>query len=585
MSTTDKLLKAGKHKVRRHYGGNGDTPTAYTGDIIILPGGGVSITDCGHELFPKIAKTSTMFMRGNVPATVRTTDNGTIEIEILRPAAARSSFEKYGKFHKWVSGSEGGQVLKPANLAEDMARALLESQEARQYLPAINGLIGCPVLFSDGDIAGPGYHAASGLLVTGGKLPPPVPMAEAVASLQELLAEYDFQTPGDRSRALATMLTPGLKIGGHIKSNVASDTREADKSQSGKTYGQKVNAAIYNERVQIVSQKEGGVGSVDESLASTLIRGRPFIQLDNFRGRFNSANVEALLTAEHSFPVREPHAREVTIDPQRFFIGLTSNGVDCTRDYANRACIIRIKKRVGYTFKTYPEGDLLEHVRARQPYYLGCVFAIIREWIAQGRPRTNETRHDFREWCTVLDWIVQNICGQAPLIDGHQAAQERVSNPALTFLRKLALAVADQQRTGEKLIASELYEIAEGADVDVPGLREPDESHGKRQIGVVLGRVFKDSASIEIDGFTVIREEAETRREDGGSYVAKSYTFTIATPEERTGAQGAQDIQCSGKPPGFSGSIESCAPCAETVPPELPLTPEPVEDVNAAFRV
>ena len=126
------------------------------------------------------------------------------------------------------------------------------------------------------------------------------------------------------------------------------------------------------------------------------------------------------------------------------------------------------------------------------------MFAIVREWIAHGRQRTNETRHDFREWCQALDCIIQNIVGEAPLMDGHQAAQDRVSNPALTFLRKLALAVADQDRLSETLIASVLYEIAEAGDVTVPGLKEPNEEHGKRQVGVVMARLFKTTNQIEL---------------------------------------------------------------------------------------
>ena len=74
------------------------------------------------------------------------------------------------------------------------------------------------------------------------------------------------------------------------------------------------------------------------------------------------------------------------IDPSRFFLMLTSNGVETTRDFANRGSIVRNRKREGYTFNQYPEGDLLEHVRACQPHYLGAVFAIIREWIELGCP-------------------------------------------------------------------------------------------------------------------------------------------------------------------------------------------------------
>lgn len=532
---------------------------------IILPGGGVTITATANELFPRIAETRTMFTRGGAVCVTRRNESGALELEIVRPAAARSLLERYGDFMAWRVGSEGEAVLKPVVLPEDMARALLESQPAREYLPPIAGLVNCPVMFGDDDIAGPGYHAASGLLITGGKLPPTVPTAEAVASLLGLLEEFDFQSPSDLSRAMASIITPALKLGGHIRGNVPADCAEADKSQSGKTYRQKLLAAIYNERPALVTSRAGGVGSTDESFNSQLIAGRPFIQLDNFRGKHDSPHLEAFLTAEQTFPARVPHCREINVDPSRFFVLLTSNGVETTRDFANRANIIRIRKREGYTFKNYPEGDLLEHVRARQSYYLGCVFAVLREWIQQGRQRTAETRHDFREWVQVCDWIVQRVCALSPMMDGHKAAQERASNPALTFLRRLALAVRDDNRTGERLIASQLYEIAEAAGIEIPGLREADEEQGKRHIGIILGRVFKTGSVVEVDGFTVTREEAETRRETGGNYVAKSYTFTTQT---RTGAQDAQDSKCSGKSPHFSGSIDSCAPCAETTTPQ-----------------
>jgi hypothetical protein len=233
-----------------------------------------------------------------------------------------------------------------------------------------------------------------------------------------------------------------------------------------------------------------------------------------------------MLTAEKSFPVRVPHCGQVEIDPSRFFVMLTSNGIETTRDFANRCSIVRIRKHPdNYQFRVFPEGDLLEHVRACQPYYLGAVFAIVQRWIELGRPLSNETRHDFHGWVKTLDWIVQKILGQAPLMDGHQASQERVSNPALTFLRKLALAVADQDRLGESLIASVLYEIADSTEVDIPGLREPDEDKGKLLIGSIMGRLFKPGDSLTVDGFTVTRQETETDRRDGGTFIAKTYRF------------------------------------------------------------
>src|SRR5262249_14412663 len=160
-----------------------------------------------------------------------------------------------------------------------------------------------------------------------------------------------------------SFLAPALKLGGFLKGRVPADVAEADQSQSGKTYRQKLVAAAYNEQVSLVTHKEGGEGSVDESLSQQLVAGRPFIQFANCRGRLSSPHLEAFLTAEGSFPCRIPHKGELMVKPENFFICLTSNGVDTTRDFANRSSIIRIRKKpAGFAFRKYDEGDLLAHV-------------------------------------------------------------------------------------------------------------------------------------------------------------------------------------------------------------------------------
>jgi hypothetical protein len=510
-----------------------DVGAATTNGGIILPGSGITIKATAEELFKRIAPTQTMFIRGGAVAGIAENNDGTSALEVIGPAAARSKFESYATFWVWRVGRDGQLVLKPAIIPQEMAMALLASEEARKLLLNIAGLINCPVIVSTNgevQIVGKGYHPDTGLFVTGGQTPPQIALSEAVTTLLELVSEFDFQSPGDRSRALASFITPSLKLGRHLHRNVPADVAEADQSQSGKTYRQKLVAAVYNETVSLVTCRSGGVGSVDESLNAQLIAGRPFIQLDNFRGKFDSPHVEALLTAEKSFPVRVPYSSEVMIDPGWFIVMLTSNGVETTRDFANRGSIVRIRKREqGFEFRRYPEGDLLEHIRACQPHYLGAVFAIVRRWNELGRQRSNETRHDFREWVQTLDWILQNILGEAPLMDGHQAAQERVSNPALTFLRKLALAVAEQDRLGVRLIASELYEIADSAEVDIPGLRAPDEGKGKLLIGSVLARLFKARDYLILDDFKVTRYETETERSNGGGkYPSRTYQFERA---------------------------------------------------------
>jgi hypothetical protein len=145
------------------------------------------------------------------------------------------------------------------------------------------------------------------------------------------------------------------------------------------------------------------------------------------------------------------------------------------------------------------------HVVASQAYFLGCVFSVIAEWAAKGQPRTTETRHDFREWAQTLDWIVRNIFAAAPLLDSHDEARERVSDPRRIWLRALCIALRDGGHTGE-FYASQLAEYVCEHGLTPPNVREDaDEASVARAIGKIMAANFRDSEEVEIDGFTIQR--------------------------------------------------------------------------------
>ncbi len=507
-------------------------PNLSDSTVVILPGGNVPITKSAIDLFRLLAPTHRVFRRGKAVVKLYRNLAGITVLEPLRPSAARSFFETFANFFAWRKGKHDNWVLKPAIVPEETARAFIDCGAAADLLPTINGLANCPIITEDDgglEICGPGFDVRSGILVQRGETPPIVPLEEAVSSLKQLHSEFHFQSAGDESRAMAALITPALKMGNLISGPIPADVAEADQSQSGKTYRQKMTAAVYNEQPALVPLKRGGVGSTDESFFAMLVNGRPFIQFDNYRGVLDSPALEAFLTATGSFPCRIPHCQEIEVDPSRFFVLMTSNGVETTRDLANRSSIVRILKRTGVQFP-----DTLGILRDRQAYYLGCVFGIVRAWHLRGKLRSGELRHDFREWCQTLDWIVQEVFNMAPLMDGHVAAQERVSTPALTFLRRLAL---EAERTGNldaPLMASQLFELAENADIEIPGLKEQDQrdaDKGKKMIGIKLAPIFKSNLTVELDAFVVTRSESSRERDcddGGGNYTVKTYTFAKA---------------------------------------------------------
>ena len=216
----------------------------------------------------------------------------------------------------------------PAMPKDDHAKLLMASEEARLLLPKVRLIVRFPVLTLRGDqvrLITSGYDPETQILVWRGLNVPDVPLAEAVQSILELFAEYEFETPSDLSRAVSALLTPALRLGEHIKKRVPVFVVEANDSQAGKGYLLELIAAVYGEVPRLVTRREGGVGSVDESFDQRLLEGAPFIVFDNVRGKINSQHLEGFITSPGDFSARVPHREAHPSTPT-----CTSSGLPAT---------------------------------------------------------------------------------------------------------------------------------------------------------------------------------------------------------------------------------------------------------------
>jgi len=385
-----------------------------------------------------------------------------------------SRFEDYAQFVKLVRAEDGDWQSVPVTLKEQDAKLLLETRHRKAELDTIQGIMQFPLLVERDHqlvLLQNGYDRQSGLFITNPAPVAEVSLATAVQSLRALLDDYSFQSDGDFSRALASFLTPALKFGGFINGPIPIDVGEADESQAGKSFRQTLVPALYNHRMTILTVSRGGVGSLDERLYEALIRGKSFIQIDNVRGKLDSQVLESLVTAHGEFSSRAAFIRNTPVDCSKAMLFVSSNGFMTTPDLANRSSIIRLRRQPGHIWRTYAGLDLRQHIQAHLADYQGAVMAVIRQWHAQGKPRTEETRHSFQDWCQILDWIVQNVLMEAPLLDGHESAKLRCTNPHLSFIRQVALAVEATGRLETPFSASNIVELCEQQDIQIPGLR------------------------------------------------------------------------------------------------------------------
>jgi len=510
-----------------------------------LPGGEQTISDASAALGKLFAAKQTHFMRGESIFRVAGDENGHHRLIRVCPAGFASDCEQVASLVKMVQGGEGPE-LKPAICSEPTARSILTSQAFRIELPPLRVLSRCPVLVDrDGQLVEVvGYDRPSGIYASG-ESPELVGLDDAKRLLHEAISGFRFATPADRSRAMAALITPALVAGGLLQGRAPIDLGEADQSQTGKGYRNKITAAIYNHTPVAISQQRAGVGSLEESFDCALIAGKTFIALDNVRGKVDSQKIESFLT-EDTYFARAAYHSNTEIDPRRVYVMFTSNKADMTTDLANRSSCVRILKQPdGFHYPSFPEGDILQRIRARQPLYLGAVFAVVKAWHAAGRPRTTETRHDFRAWAQSLDWIVQNLLSCDPLLDGHRETQRRMTNPAMNWLRDVALAAIAQNREGEWLIAADLIDIIDAdGGIDLPGLRDgcdlEDERARKSALqhtGRRLKQCFGQQDRIELDQLVIDRECTI----DEGRHERRRYRICQKVPLE-TAADGRSGI-------------------------------------------
>ena len=502
---------------------------------VILPGKGVCITDTANmlaEAYQDSHAEARLYNRGNAVFCVTRDNNGAM-LTALSSQRACSEFELVSTLLKIGQSGLEKTISSPAT-----AKTLLSSSTFLNSIPKINLVTNSPVILKNEDNTCRvvnSYDAKSGILSTGVPAEE-VPLDEAIKMLNNLLSDFNFQGAGDKSRALAALLTPALVSGKVLDARAPIMMLQADKSQSGKGFFTKLLGAVYNELPSTVAQRTGGVGSIDENFDAALTLGRPVIVIDNLRGKLNSPQMEAFMTAD-IYSARIPYSEPATIDPRRYFIMATSNNFDLTPDMANRSCFIRIRKQKRtYSYQTFPEGNILRHIKANQPKYLGAVFAVVKEWVRLGCKTMPFSDHDFRDWCSALDWIVRNILHEVPLMDGHREAQLYTQCPDIEWLQNTWKCVSGLGSAKEALTAYQVAECCDCGEIELPGaqgmpLKELDDSGVRQvcsQIGRRLNKLFKDLGEddeIRLSAFSLVRETKKVRYPGGNSDMATFYSF------------------------------------------------------------
>jgi hypothetical protein len=466
------------------------------------------------------------------------------------------------------------EVLRQKLCSSDNAKALLQTNAVKQFLPPIQTILNSPVFAEDQEgrliVLSQGYHRHNGgtYVLSGRHIIEDLDVKAAVEVLLGLIEDFYFASAADKSRCMAGMISPALRFGQLLKADFPLDLCEADQSQAGKGFRVNLITTIYDETPSVVTlSSDRGVGSFDEKLSTAMLSGKGVIVLDNLRGVVNSQLLESAIKGVGSrVMVRKAYATSTLINTNHIVWMGTSNRAEATEDFANRAIITRIRKRpLNYTFRTFNGLSLLEYVERNRNYIQSCIFAVVREWVKKGKPCNPISDHDFREWCGVMDWIVQNIFKLAPLLENHRGQQERISSPGLSFLREICNAIFDAGRLEETLTTAEIAAELEARHIDIPGKTRGSENYnaGAAAVGRLLGPVFKNTDVRGIEEFRVHRKETrEYNEKRQANLPAKKYWFSrVGSTVEPFSSDPSEETATDYKTgePATRGDVEKAA--------------------------
>ena len=277
----------------------------------------------------------------------------------------------------------------------------INAKTGERGLRELNGIITAPTLRPDGSLlCTPGYDEGTGLLLRGSGWPhiPETPTnVELVVAFQILwtpFADFPFVTKEDRGVMLACLLTAMVR---RSLPHAPAFSFDAPAAASGKTLlGQcvlRLCGAIPTVIPECRDEEE-----LRKRLLAALREGKPGILLDNIRGQFGSAALEAFLTSEH-YADRVLGVSAILTLPTNVMLLISGNNFHPKGDLYRRILTARIDAKTDTPERRCFALEPLGYCRDHRQTLVAAGLTLLRGFITAGQPRaTSDRLASFELW-------------------------------------------------------------------------------------------------------------------------------------------------------------------------------------------
>lgn len=290
----------------------------------------------------------------------------------------------------WVQYSDHSHDVKIIDPPQKYVNILCATGSYKHF-PVLKGIARQPYLRPDGSLmTTEGYDSDTcmyGVFNSNEFSVPDRPSREmaiaALNELKELLKEFSFAQPHDRSAALAMILTasirPSLSLApmGHIK---------AHQIASGKSYLSSLIAAFSSPSKPAAYAFPTNDEECSKLLPSALFESPAVIMFDNLTSDLLPfKSLCSALTEEHLIGRVLGASKTRTVGTRSLFLS-SGNNVDPVKDMTRRAITISLDPQMELPAARTFQGDPCKLVLSNRPQYVSLALTIVRAYITAGCP-------------------------------------------------------------------------------------------------------------------------------------------------------------------------------------------------------
>ena len=402
---------------------------------------------------PRVVDSSLDVIRGRGELFERGGEMVRVAGDIIRPVSDGWLSDYLGRHIRFSITQRNGQAVDvPADPPPWLSQQI-NAKTGERGLRELKGIVTAPTLRPDGSLlCSPGYDEATGLLLRGSgwphisKSPSKAELKEGFRVLWTAFAEFPFVAKEDRGVMLACVLTGIVR---RSLPRAPAFSFDAPTAGSGKSLlGQCVLRLCGSTPTVIPECREED--ELRKRLLAALREGKPGILLDNIRGQFGSAALEAFLTSE-DYSDRVLGVSQMLSLPTNVLLLITGNNFHPKGDLYRRILTTRVDPESDSPERRCFRLDPLEYCREHHHTLVAAGLTLLRGFVAAGKPRLTKDRlASFELWDDLVRQCILWIARQGIAELGDPTAcietakeQEPKRQKLAAFLDSAASAMGD----------------------------------------------------------------------------------------------------------------------------------------------